>query len=76
MKRVYIEWYDSYTWDGWDKPEEAIKLCTPLMLCKTVGYILNEDKDHITICHTYNPSMVMGSLHIPKGCIKRLKRFV
>jgi hypothetical protein len=75
MKKIYIEWYDAYTKDGWERTDEAKEICEPLMLCKSIGFLLNEDKDQITICHTYNPQMTMGMLHIPKGTIKRIKRY-
>ena len=72
--KIYIEWYDSYTLDAW-QTEEGLKADSkPLMLCKTIGWFIDEDKSHITISHTYNPFTVMGSLHIPKCAIKRLKR--
>jgi hypothetical protein len=75
MIKVYIEWNDAYTRDDWETLEDAIKLCKPMMLCKTIGWIINEDNNQITICHTYNPHMVMGNLHIPKGTIKKIKRY-
>lgn len=73
--KIYVEWYDAYTRDSW-QDEEGLKAdCEPMMLCKTIGWLVDEDNAHITICHTYNPFMIMGSLHIPKCTIKRLKRF-
>jgi len=75
MRKIYIEWYDAYSRDAWESAESIQKSCEPLMLCKTVGFLLNEDNNHLTICHTYNPFLVMGSLHIPKCSIKRLKRY-
>lgn len=74
-KKIYLEWYDSYIRDSWESEEDAKSICAPLMVCRTIGWLFDEDKDQITICHTYNPFMVMGLLHIPKCCIKRLKRY-
>ena len=73
MKKVKVTWYDAYTRDPWESIEEAKSLCKPKMVCKTVGWLLDADKDHITICHTFNPQMVMGSLHIPRQTIKKIK---
>jgi hypothetical protein len=75
MKKVKVIWYDAYSRDPWETPEEAKELCRPNMKCKTVGWLLDADKNHITICHSRNPQMVMGSLHIPRGCIKKIKYF-
>ena len=75
MKKIYIEWYDAYTRDGWESAEDAIKNCKSLMPCKTIGWLLNEDEKQITVCHTFNPSLVMGILHIPKCSIVKMKRY-
>lgn len=75
MKRVEILWHDAYTRDSWEPVDEAVNVCKPLMLCKTIGWLLDEDDKHIAICHTFNASMVMGSLHIPKGMIKKIRYF-
>ena len=73
MKKIEITWTDAYERYGWHTPEDSIESCKPLMLCKTVGFLLDEDDNQITVCHTYNPAMVMGCLHIPKGAIKKRK---
>lgn len=70
-KLLYIEWHDAYTYDSWDTEEGAIDMCKNMLPCHSVGWLLKETKDQITICHTFNPAMVMGSLHIPKGMIVR-----
>lgn len=70
---VYIEWHDAYTRDSWEPESNAIKNCTKMMTCKTVGHVLNATKKQITISHTRNPLCTMGMLHIPVGCIKRLE---
>lgn len=74
-KKIYIEWYDAYSRDSWESEESIRESCGPMMLCKTMGWLIDEDEKHIVVCHTHNPYMVMGSLHIPKCTIKRLKRY-
>jgi hypothetical protein len=72
-KRIEVFWNDAYTYDPWEEKDSAIETCKPMMPCRTIGWLIDESKDHITICHTYNPKSVMGTLHIPKGCITKMK---
>ena len=73
MKKVYIEWYDAYTLDSWTLLNEAIELTDRKYLCKTLGWVLSKNKKRIIISHTINPNQTMGILHIPTGCIKKIK---
>ncbi len=74
MQKVYIEWYDAYTRDSWESKESVKEICSPMMKCKTIGFLLDESKEHVTICHTINPAMVMGLLHILVKCINKIKK--
>jgi hypothetical protein len=76
MKKVYIEWHDSYTTDTWQNTQAAIAGCRSMMLCKSIGYMLDKNKKNITFCHTLNEEgQVTGVMHIPVGCIKKMKVF-
>lgn len=74
-ERVYIEWYDAYTLDSWQSIEDAIDLGSERYLVKSTGYILKEDSHCIIISHSITHVQVMGVLHIPKECIKKIRRF-
>lgn len=73
MKRVYVEWVDAYERFGWLQTEEAIKDCNPPMICKTTGWLVDENDERIIISHSYNDLCVMSGLHIPVRCIKKIK---
>lgn len=73
MKRVYIEWYDAYTLDGWTPIKEAIELTDRKYLVKTIGWLMSKNKKRVIIAHSVNPALTMGLLHIPMSCIKKIK---
>ena len=73
MKQVYIKWYDAYTVDSWQSIEEATEIMRNKYLVETIGWVLEETKKHISICHSYTKSQVMGALHIPRECIVKIK---
>lgn len=75
MKRVYIEWYDAYERYGWLRTDDAIEDCNPMMICKTTGWLVDENEKRIIVSHSYNEICVMGSLHIPVACIKTIRRY-
>lgn len=67
---VMIQWQDSFSMDYWQTRENAINSAKEPMTCRTVGYILNETVDSITVCHTINEEdQVCGVIQIPKRCI-------
>jgi len=74
MKRVYIEWIDSYSVDPWQTLNQAKFATHDLCICKTIGWLVDKTKDLVVICHTYNSdSHVTGCLHIPRRCIIKMK---
>ena len=76
MTKVEITWIDAYAPlpDGWEKTKKGIGNCKNVLVCKTVGWLLKRTKKAVIICHTYNPQMTLGRLHIPIGCIKKIKK--
>lgn len=44
MKLVLIEWIDSHSGRGWNRVDELIDKCEPL-LCRSVGWLVAETKD-------------------------------
>ena len=73
MTKVYLEWLDAYSADPWQSFDNAKKSCEELCVCYTIGWLLEETEEHITICHTRNDEQVTGCLHIPKrGIVKRV----
>lgn len=72
-KLLYIKWIDSvslYT-GGWHSFED-IEGMEPTMI-DTVGYLIKETKDYITVASSLNPFEASGDICIPKVCIKQKK---
>ena len=74
MKLVLIDWIDAVGGDGW-VTEEELQNQTP-MLHHSVGYVVKDTKDHVTISMSYNEKKNnMGAwLLIPKKYIKKVKK--
>jgi len=71
LKLIYIEWYDACSSSGWNSPD---KLDYTALLVKTVGWLLKEEKNTISIVHSNAENHdVMGLVTIPKGWIKKRK---
>ena len=76
MTRVYIEWHDAFSFDPWADEETATAYCNEPMLVQSTGWLLDETDKHITICHSHNKdSQVTGCIHIPIGCITKMKKY-
>jgi len=72
MKALYIEWIDSCSmlnaWNGLDD----FKGLKPT-LCKTIGFLVDENIDAITLAGSYcvEGGVVSGDITIPKCAIKK-----
>ena len=71
MKLVYLEWVDSVSAPdgGWQDPKEVKKL-TPDTV-RSVGWIISETKDFVTLISHDGEHEVSGEFCIPKACIKK-----
>ena len=72
--KVEIEWFDAYEMSaGWHDLEDVLKVKLPIM--KSLGYVVKETKDSITICADKNADPKekdRGRCQIiPKGWIKK-----
>ena len=73
--KIYVEWIDAYTTDGWNSVGEAMKESTNAF-CRTNALYIGESKNFINISHTQGQSAdnsVMGILSIPKKWIRKVK---
>ena len=73
--KIYIEWTDAYTSDGWTTFEEAMKE-SPNALCRTNALYLGQSKNFIVVSHTQGykkDNTLMGVLNIPKKWVRRIK---
>ena len=70
-KKIYCEWLDASTHAGWHKAEE-----TDLVLVKTLGWLMFEDKEKITVAASYDENRYcVSSNTIPKKWIKK-RRYI
>jgi len=67
---AYIEWDDACADAGWELTES-----TDIHGVYTLGFIVAEDKKAITIAVCFSGLESNSRIHIPKGWIKKIKRF-
>jgi len=68
MKLVIIEWNDASSFDAWADMEAAIRKNVPT-LCRTVGWVVAESKEAITVVATTADDKVTGDMTIIKSSI-------
>lgn len=70
--KIFIEWLDAYTTDGWTSFEKAMEL-SGNCLCKTNALFVGQTEDFVVVSHTQGrtkDNSLMGVLNIPKKWIK------
>ena len=74
MKTVYLEWIDSTSITGnlW-KTKELLLEKGEVDRCKTIGFIVKEDSESITIVNSFSceQEYVSGDVTIPKCSIRK-----
>ena len=74
MQIVSVDWLDpSMNFNGWRAAEDTIALCSND--CKTIGFLIEETKQEITISSCWNLSCNTfgGVIKIPRGCIQKIQ---
>lgn len=80
---VQIDWQDSQNWTGWHLLQDVVQNYKNhgLNKQKTVGYIVMDNKDHITVAqslsiHPENNEIYRGAdfMTIPKGCVIKVTK--
>ena len=73
MKLAIVEWVDSAFAQGW-MGKDAIKTHV-VSTCVTVGILVNENKEQITIVQSasVDKQQYGDGITIPKVCIKRIR---
>jgi len=72
MKKVSIEWIDSYSTDKWMENADAIDQFKKLMTITSLGMILYDDDKCIVLCQSIEDNNVCGLLHIPKVAVVKI----
>lgn len=72
-KIIYIEWQDAVGADGWSRMTNIEK--EGLAVIKTVGFLLKETKEAVTVLHSVDISNNQSGawMVIPKAQIKKRK---
>ena len=72
MRLVLVEWVDAISNSGWHSPKK--ELCE-VSSCVTVGFLLYDEEDIITIAQNINITSgnIGDTISIPKGCVKRVR---
>ena len=68
---VLIEWLDSKGLERWEYLEDLEPLLPAR--CLTVGFLLDDKPDYVTIALGISDTQVLGRMTIPKGCISKIK---
>ncbi len=70
----YIEWFDhtSHSTVGWKSKEDINDL--DVALCKSVGFVLKENKKSVTLVSSLADDDMDGEICIIKSCIKTRER--
>lgn len=72
MKIVKVKWIDSAGGiNGWEYLEELPPLKPAT--CNTIGYLLENNHEYITIASTISQTQVLGRITIPKCAILKIK---
>jgi hypothetical protein len=69
MKIVEVIWNDSKgVTSGWE-PKDELEQLKPVHI-NSVGYLLEDREDYVTILQSDSADEVVGRMTIPKGCIR------
>jgi len=73
MKIVEIKWVDSCSYaEVWVNKEHVSEVPFSPSDCATVGYLIQEDEDCITIAQSINDNQYGKLFTIPRGCIEEI----
>ena len=74
-QKIYIEWIDAYTTDGWTTFQDAMSESTNAF-CRTNAFYVGQSKNFIVISHTQGRNQnntLMGCLSIPKKWLRKVR---
>lgn len=75
MRQVRVTWIDAECQeDRWSDTSDAIDACkSELEPCVTLGFLLFEHNQHLTIALTVGGDSVGPHITIPRGCITEIE---
>lgn len=69
---VEVWWLDSHGRDGWTKYGDPVD--PRAAACKTVGYVLDETDEFLTVASSIGDDQFCQEMSIPKGCVRKVRR--
>lgn len=70
-KKIELVWIDSKGGGDWEFFEDLVSKAA---IVKTIGYLISEDEESITIAHSIAKNQCCGRITIPKVCIRSEER--
>ena len=69
---VFVKWIDSRMGPyGWEFFHDETATLPPL-ICETVGFVVTQNRDYVTLAMSVAEGCIMGRLTIPQEAIKQL----
>ena len=70
-RMLYVEWDDSSSLSSavWNKRKEATDY--KVHRCRTIGFVIGEDDDTVTLAGSIDENWVSGDMKIPKSAIRK-----
>jgi hypothetical protein len=69
-------WWDDCTLlaPGWTPLARIAEVRRKAVKCRSVGFVVRDDKHGITLAQNVHANDVAGVVHIPRGQIRKIKR--
>lgn len=67
LKIIEVEWEDAATVDGWHEADTE----PGGSMCLTVGYLVAETKERISLAGSVGDDEACAVMTIPKGCVRK-----
>ena len=71
---VIIKWVDSKGMERWEYLDDIEPM--PPCICYSVGFIIDDNNNYITIALGLSDTQVLGRMTIPKICITSIQKLV
>jgi hypothetical protein len=72
--RIEVEWVDSSLNGEWRQHREVMRTRRKAVRCLSVGLLIAKDKHGITLASSAHGNELAGTMSIPKGAIRKVRR--
>ena len=63
---VLIDWEDHMGYEAWGEPEEILKKLEKKAMCRTIGWLIKEDKEHFYVASSLSDPQIGSVMKIIK----------